>query len=103
MAEHSSSRRMKALRQAFFDEGRALADAGDPEADCWLCRLPIDYDLDPGTDPHSHNLDHYYPVADYPDLELDPSNFRHAHQLCNQMRSNNGPSVGLGEQVPDWW
>ncbi|TFC30206.1 hypothetical protein E3O55_08435 [Cryobacterium sp. MDB1-18-2] len=95
---------MNMLRTDFFDEGKQHdATPDDDEGNCWLCKQEIDYDVPAGTTDDSHNLDHYFAVADYPELQEDPENFRHAHQLCNNKRSNNAPSVGLGEAVPDWW
>ena len=96
---------MKKLRAAFFAEGRRL-DA-DPktrdQANCWLCKQRIDYTVDPHTTPDSHNLDHYVTVHDNPDLQADPSNFRHSHMLCNLSRGHRAPSPGLGDHVGDWW
>ena len=103
--QRSTSRHMKQLTRNFFEQGKRL-DA-DPatrvQATCWICRQRIDYDADPGTTEDSHELDHYYPVSTHPDLQEDPSNFRHAHRRCNGQRSNQAPKAGLGEQIPDWW
>lgn len=99
------TRAMKRARAEFFTEGQRL-DA-DPEtrhlANCWLCKQRIDYTAEPSSTPDSHNLDHYLPVSDYPELQHDPSNFRHSHFLCNGNRGNRAPSPGLGEEVPAWW
>lgn len=105
VVERSSSRRMKAGRQAFFDEGKRL-DADPSTRDqsvCWICGMRIDYDAPPHSSPDSHNLDHYHPVSERPDLQEDPSNWRHSHRRCNELRSNGAPSAGLGELVRDWW
>jgi 5-methylcytosine-specific restriction endonuclease McrA len=99
----SSSRRMKQLTQEFFLEGRRLDAKKDPAANCWMCKQTIDYSVDPHTTPDSHNLDHYHSVSEHPELQEDPTNFRHSHMLCNNQRSNNAPTLGLGEAVPDWW
>lgn len=105
MSARTNSRLMHRLRDEFFLEGKQL-DA-DPDTRhlsvCWLCRGRIDYDADPGTTPDSHNLDHYHPVKDRPDLQLDHDNFRHAHTLCNQNRGASTPLPGLGEEMPAWW
>lgn len=98
-----NSRNMDKLRREFFEEGKALAEAGDPEADCWLCHTEIDYDVNPGSTEDSHNLDHFYPVDDYPELQEDWDNFRHSHRRCNESRGKRMPSEGLGEMVPDWY
>lgn len=89
----------------FYEEGKLLdADPDTREqADCWLCRLRIDYLADPGTTPDSHTRDHVIPVEDRPDLQEDPANWRHAHFSCNSSRGNRTPSPGLGDPVPDWW
>ncbi len=94
---------MHKLRDEFFEQGKLLNTAGDVDADCWLCKEGIDYDADPGSTPASHNLDHFFSVDDYPELQEDPTNFRHSHTLCNQARGKNAPSLGLGDAVPDWW
>lgn len=98
-----NTRRMKLLRAEFFAEGKRLDAEGDPAANCWLDGQRIDYNADPGTSPDSHNLDHFHSVRDHPELQEDPSNFRHSHKLCNGVRGADGPSLGLGEAVPDWW
>lgn len=99
------SRRMKRLRSEFFEDGKRL-DA-DPDtrdrANCWLCRTRIDYTVPPGSTPDSHNMDHYVTVDERPDLQEDPSNFRHSHASCNEARGKRAPSPGLGEPVPAWW
>jgi hypothetical protein len=101
---HVHTRRLQLLKNEFFAEGKRLSAAGDPTANCWLCQQPIDYAAPAGTTPASHNLDHYYPVADYPDRQDDPTGWRHSHAKCNQVRGRNAPVTGgLGEQVPAWW
>lgn len=99
------TRRMKRLRDDFFEEGKRL-DA-DPEtrhlADCWLCKQRIDYTVAPGTTSDSHNLDHYHPVSTHPEIQEDPTGWRHSHAQCNRSRGNGAPSPGLGEPVPAWW
>ena len=99
------TRAMKKSRAHFFAEGKRL-DA-DPAtrhlANCWLCGQRIAYDVDPSTTPDSHNLDHYHPVASHPELQHDPSGFRHSHFLCNGVRGDRAPSPGLGEEIPAWW
>lgn len=100
---HKSTRRMKRLRDEFFEEGKTLDAAGDPEANCWICKGRIDYQVDANITPDSHNLDHRKPVEQFPELQEDPTNFRHSHMLCNGKRGNKEPSLGLGEAVADWW
>jgi 5-methylcytosine-specific restriction endonuclease McrA len=103
----TNTRRMHVGRQEFFEQGRADSQSADPEvralSDCWLCHSPIDYVADPHSTPDSHNLDHFKPVRDYPELQEDPSNWKHSHRACNQSRGADTPSLGLGEPMPDWW
>jgi hypothetical protein len=103
----TNSRNMHTLRDEFFEEGKAQSRSPDPEirklSDCWLCRTAIDYEVDPSSTPDSHNLDHFHPVSKYPELQEDPTGFRHAHFECNTRRGNKTPSLGLGEAVADWW
>ncbi|WP_439593903.1 hypothetical protein [Microbacterium sp.] len=94
---------MHKLRDEFFEEGKRLDAAGDPAANCWLCKQRIDYEAGQGTTPDSHTLDHFHVVDDRPDLQEDPSNFRHAHFNCNSSRGKRTPSPGLGEPAPSWW
>ena len=106
MSKRTHSRLDQKQRTEFFEEGKAQDADGDPEADCWICRTAIDYTVDPGTTLDSHTLDHYYPVDDYPELQNEPTNFRHAHKSCNSSRQKgDGDTIqrGLGDPMPDWW
>lgn len=101
---HHSTRQSKKNVTAFFEAGRLLDAKGDPAANCWICKQPIDYQVDANTAPDSHNRDHYYVVSQYPELEEDPTNWRHSHTKCNQVRGDRTPTAGgLGEAVADWW
>lgn len=84
-------------RRTFFNQGK------EQNAPCWLCGQPIDYEAGQGTTADSHELDHYHPVSTHPELQHDPSNFRHAHKQCNRQRSNKRPLADLGERVAKWW
>lgn len=102
------TRRMKKLRDAFFEQGKKQSLSRDPAvrelSQCWLCRDTIDYTAAPGSTPNSHELDHAHPVDDRPDLQEDVDNFRHAHSSCNSSRGKRAPNTqGLGEQVAAWW
>lgn len=101
--KRTNSRRMHMLRDQFFQDGKRLDALGDPAANCWLDGQRIDYDVEPGTTDASHNLDHFHSVKEHPELQEDPTNFRHSHKLCNGQRGDKSPSLGLGEPVPDWW
>lgn len=102
-----NTRRMRKLRQDFFEKGRRLdADVRTrDQSACWLCGQRIDYDAAPGTTDDSHELDHAVPVSEAPDLQEEPSNFRHAHRRCNAARGNRAPSARLsaGAGVAPWW
>lgn len=105
MGKRKNTRRMHKLRDEFYLEGKRL-DADPATRDrslCWLDGQRIDYDAAPGTTPDSHTLDHVKPVEDYPELQEDPTNFRHAHFDCNSSRGKRTPSAGLGEPAPAWW
>ena len=56
-----TTRRYRRDKANFFADGQRLDAAGDPAADCWLCKRRIDYAAKPGTTDQSHELDHYYP------------------------------------------
>ena len=103
----TNTRRMHTLRDDFFDEGKAQSLSEDAKvrklSDCWLCDSAVDYVADPHTTPDSHNLDHYKAVKHFPELQEEPTNFRHSHMACNLHRGDRTPSLGLGEAVPDWW
>ena len=101
----TNSRRMQALRAAFFEEWRRLdADPGTrDQAACWICQQRIDYDALPGTTEDSHELDHVIPVSRRPDLQEDPTNFAHVHRRCNGTRGVRDPRGDLGDVVDDWW
>lgn len=99
------TREMKRLRAAFFEEGKQLDANPDTrdDAGCWICRTRIDYTVAQASTPDSHTLDHYYPVEDYPELQYDRDNFRHAHFDCNSSRGKRAPSTGLDTVMPAWW
>ena len=101
----TNSRRMQALREAFYLEGQRLdADpATRSQAACWICGQRIDYDAAPGSSEDSHELDHIRPVSSHPELQEDPSNFAHAHRRCNGTRGVRDPRGDLGDVVDDWW
>lgn len=99
----TSTRLGHRLRAEFFEDGKRLDALGDPAANCWLCKQPIDYDVAPNSTPSSHNLDHYLPVATHPELQDDPDNFRHSHADCNTRRGKDAPGLGLGVEVPAWY
>lgn len=101
--KRTHSRAFGKLKKAFFEEGQRLDAAGDPAADCWICHKRIDYSVPPGTTDLSHELDHYYPVSEYPELQEDPAGFRHSHRKCNRERGNGQPALDMGDVIPAWW
>lgn len=103
MGKRVASRRFKLLRQEFFEQGKRLDAQSDPLADCWICHKRIDYSCPPGTSDMSHELDHFYPVSIYPELQEDPANFKHSHRICNLKRGNGQPKIGLGDVIARWW
>lgn len=103
--KRKNTRAMHRLRDAFFAEGKAqdANEATRPLSVCWLCGGRVDYVAKPGTTDDSHHLDHFHAVEDRPDLQEDPSGFRHAHRRCNLHRGRRTPHPGLGDPVPEWW
>lgn len=93
-----SHRRYRKLRLAFFADCRA------EDSSCWICSLPIDYTapLDDRQNRSRWQLDHYYPVADFPERAHDPDNFRASHAGCNQERGKGAPVLALGQISRDW-
>lgn len=102
-SNRTHNRAFEKAKQAFFEEGKRLDSEGSPAADCWICHKRIDYSVPPGTTDASHELDHYYPVRDYPDLQDDPAGFRHSHRKCNRERGAGQPRLDLGDVISAWW
>ncbi|AKV55516.1 gp55, HNH endonuclease [Bifidobacterium actinocoloniiforme DSM 22766] len=92
-----STRAFQKARQRFFEQGKK------ENAPCWLCDLPIDYTVKPGSTDESHELDHYVPVSVDPSLQYDPGNFRHAHRICNILRGADPPKLTLGMHSRTWY
>lgn len=97
-----NTRAWQAFKVEFFEEGKLLDAAGDPVANCWLCGMGIDYTVPANSTPDSHNLDHFYPLRDYPELQHDPANARHSHAQCNVERGADAPLPGLGALSRAW-
>lgn len=105
--KRKNTRRMNKLRTEFFDEGKRL-DANPKTRHLSVCTYPgcgqrIDYSVPAASTPDSHTLEHIKSVEDFPELQEDPDNFAHMHFNCNSSKGNRAASLGLGEQVPDWW
>ncbi|UXE05423.1 HNH endonuclease [Arthrobacter phage Renna12] len=86
-----NTRRQKAIKA----ELRARRDP------CWLCGEAIDYTL-PDTEPRGFSADHVKPWSTHPELREDPANYRAAHLVCNQKRSNGEAPAGLGYPSREW-
>ena len=89
------SRRYRALRTKF------RAHCADQQLPCWLDGKPIDYSLS-SDHPDSWSLDHAQTVSEFPELALDPANFRPAHLGCNKRRGNDVPFIRLGAPSESW-
>lgn len=99
MSERSTTRAFVKDRAAFKAECKA------ENAACWLCEMThIDYEAphDDYKNDDRFQLDHFYPVADYPELQHDPTNFRPSAAGCNNRRSNGPPRPPLGTLSRQW-
>jgi hypothetical protein len=85
------------------DKQRFLSECKEKEAPCWLCGLPIDYSVSPGSSDDSFNLDHEFPVSKRPELQFDPAGFRPSHRSCNILRGNKDPEISLGTLSRKWY
>lgn len=103
MSRRRTTRAFSKARAEFFEAGVVADAAGDPAADCWICKGRIDYAAPPGSSDLSHELDHYFPVSSHPELQHDPANFRHSHRRCNRSRGAGAPDGDLGDRIPRWW
>lgn len=101
--KRAHTRAFEKAKQEFFEAGKELDAKGDPAADCWICHRRIDYNVPPGSTDMSHELDHYYPVSEYHELQFDPAGFRHSHRKCSRDRGNGQPKLDLGDVIPQWW
>lgn len=77
------------------------AECAAADAPCWLCRMPIDYDLE-WPDNDAFELDHLYPRSTHPEHTLDPANFRASHKRCNGSRQNKMPAGRIGTFTRRW-
>ena len=105
MNRRPHSRRFEQDKQAFFQDGKRLDEAGDPAAASILFHrnASVMKLLLPASTDMSHELDHYYPYSLYPELHDDPANFRHAHRRCNRERGNGQPTASIGDVIAEWW
>ena len=105
MSKRTHNREDQRQRTEFIRSGQAARRGpGDPPpVGVLICTLRIDCEQAPGTTTDSHTLDHYYPVEDFPVLQNEPDNFRHAHFDCNSSRGKGDAERGLGEPMPAWW
>lgn len=93
-----SYRRYRKLRDEFFIF--CLSN----KLPCWICSQEIDYAaaLNDRRNRSRWQLDHFNPVADYPELAFEWSNFRPSHAGCNMKRGKGFEIVDLGSLSRDW-
>ncbi|WNM72858.1 HNH endonuclease [Arthrobacter phage RedFox] len=95
MAGGASTVRNTRRQKAIIANLRARRDP------CWLCGEAIDYTLTKD-DGRSFSADHVKPWSTHPELREDPANYRAAHLICNQKRSNGEAPAGLGFLSRNW-
>lgn len=66
---------------------------------CHLCGMSVDYGPN-SSDPWE--LDHFFARSKYPELGLDPENFRSSHRSCNRSRGDDDVRPVLGTPSEDW-
>lgn len=69
---------------------------------CYICRQPIDYDLEDRNHPDGFTVDHLKPWAHHPELRTDPGNLVAAHRRCNSSKGDREVTHGLGMQSRQW-
>lgn len=89
------TRRWRELRRRLYKRDRA---ANSP---CWICGQPIDYRAEAGS-PDAWEPDHVMPVADHPELALDPGNIKPAHCSCNRSRGSGRAEASIGNPTRNW-
>lgn len=95
MSDGWGTRRARELTATF------RADCEEKNSPCWLCLQPIDYAA-PGGTTNAFELDHALPRAEYPELALEPDNFRAAHSGCNRSRGKRDAPAILGPTTIEW-
>lgn len=81
----NQSSRRRALYKKFLPKGKKVA--------CWIC----------GQDePSADQLDHKLPRSKFPDLIWDESNIVPAHGDCNNKKSDNLTTPGIGFPSEAW-
>lgn len=98
--QRDKSTRWRRVREAAYERDRSA------NAPCWICGKPIDYRAPSGT-PDAWEPDHYLPVCDYPEHQLDLANIRPSHASCNRARGSLDRAAKqraqtLGERSRDW-
>ena len=92
----------KGGRQFEKDRKKFFLECKSEHRPCWLCGMPIDYDVAQNTTDDSFNLDHFYPVSKRPDLQHDTAGFRPSHTQCNNLRGNKDPATPIGTLSRQW-
>ena len=93
-----STRAWNQFRTEFFQIGKWQDAAPDTRhlVNRWICGMRANYAVPANSTPGSHNLDYFYPVRDYPELQHDPANARHSRTKCNTERGAEAPLPELG-------
>lgn len=68
---------------------KAWKESLGPRPVCWLCGDVINIELHHYSR-DSFELDHEYPVSEYPELACDPRYFKPSHKRCNASRKAHG-------------
>ena len=71
-------------------------------AQCWIGKHAINYNVKPSSTPDSYEPDHYFPVATHPELALVPENIRPACKACNRARRSKAGIDNVGNRSREW-
>ena len=97
-----TSKEYQIIREQYRSRAKAHHNIDGTKGEhCWLCGEPIDYGLR-FPHPRSWSLDHMVPIKDNPALMLNTSNFRSAHNDCNNHRQSGEPPIELGTPSEVW-
>jgi hypothetical protein len=101
MGDFHKSSGYQRLRRQFKERCRRI------DARCYLCELRGNHDqsrIDYGASRtgDSFELDHLYPVERFPELAMESTFWRPAHQACNRQKHTKDVEQQQVWQVPDW-
>lgn len=100
MSDFHKTAAYQRLRRQFKERCRRI------DARCYLCELRgdplsrIDYGASRTGD--SFELDHLYPVERFPELAMESTLWRPAHQRCNRQKHTKDVEQQAKWIVPDW-